>query len=253
MFPAKFVIECIGCGTLLQAPQACKQLTCYQPACKRSVNAVDYPDLQNKIAAWEREEEAKRQSQAQASASAPTKPKLAKSKLPKPDKKKSPARDPEVMKRQPSLPYDPAALNWNRLNFFTKPERGGEVLHSRNEEERYCYCGENKQGMEDHCVQCTGCNNWFHVSCTESVPKSHAEFLPFQVNPHGCAVVRVRIAAAQTVLQLTGCVARCIRLAAELRLRVQAMQLPKLQGEFRTHQVIVGADGDQRPGAHGVV
>jgi hypothetical protein len=65
VFPEKFVIKCTGCETLMQAPKACKQLTCYQPACKRLVTAVDYPDLRNKIATWRRKEEAKRQKQAQ--------------------------------------------------------------------------------------------------------------------------------------------------------------------------------------------
>ena len=66
-------------------------------------------------------------------------------------------------------------LNWNRTNMYTK-------RNSRNVERSYCYCGEDKQGPEDHCVQCSACENWFHVSCTQAVPKSHDEFLPFQLN-----------------------------------------------------------------------
>ena len=114
----------------------------------------------------------------------PTKP-VRKPKPSKPKPERAPRRpkdpkaerDPEIMARQPKLPYDVSGLHWTRLNFFTKK-------HSRNEEKKYCYCGENKQDLDDHCVQCAECDNWFHVSCTEAVPKSHDEFLPFQLNYH---------------------------------------------------------------------
>ena len=36
--------------------------------------------------------------------------------------------------------------------------------------------------IEDHCVQCASCLNWFHASCTSAVPKNQAEYLPFQLN-----------------------------------------------------------------------
>jgi len=81
------------------------------------------------------------------------------------------------MAKQPKLPYDLSSLHWTRHNFFTKK-------FSRNDQKKYCYCGENKQDLEDHCVQCAECDNWFHVSCTEAVPKTHDKFLPFQLNYH---------------------------------------------------------------------
>ena len=54
----------------------------------------------------------------------------------------------------PPLPYDPHALHWNEQR-------------SRNREDRYCYCGTNKQ---DPCLLCTVCKNYFHHSCTKAVP-----------------------------------------------------------------------------------
>jgi hypothetical protein len=92
-----------------------------------------------------------------------------------PPRSKKQARDPEIMANQPALPYDLASLTWESENMYTKK-------HARNVEEIYCYCGENKQELCDHCVQCDHCNQWFHTSCTSKVPKDQTKFLPFQLN-----------------------------------------------------------------------
>jgi uncharacterized membrane protein YgcG len=63
--------------------------------------------------------------------------------------------------------YDVDALNWNED-------------HRRNAENRYCYCGTDKQ---EPCVQCTVCKQWFHKSCTtDVVPKDGKGWVEFQVN-----------------------------------------------------------------------
>ena len=52
--------------------------------------------------------------------------------------------------------------------------------HKRNAENKYCYCGTNKQ---EPCVQCTVCKQWFHKGCTsDAVPKDGKGWVEFQVN-----------------------------------------------------------------------
>ena len=63
--------------------------------------------------------------------------------------------------------YDVDALTWS-------------ADHRRNKEDRYCYCGTNKQ---EACVQCTVCKQWFHKCCTTNVvPKDGNGWVEFQVN-----------------------------------------------------------------------
>jgi hypothetical protein len=73
-----------------------------------------------------------------------------------------------------TLPYNTRTLHWNSS-------------WTRNKEEKYCYCGENKPSPA---LQCTLCKNWFHHDCTtDVVPKDGQGFLPFQVNYRfACAI-----------------------------------------------------------------
>ena len=73
-----------------------------------------------------------------------------------------------------TLPYNARALHWN-------------ATWTRNKEEKYCYCGENKQSPA---LQCNLCKNWFHRDCTtDVVPKDGQGFLPFQLNyKFACAI-----------------------------------------------------------------
>ena len=73
-----------------------------------------------------------------------------------------------------TLPYNTRSLTWNSS-------------WTRNKEEKYCYCGENKQSPA---LQCNLCKNWFHQDCTtDVVPKDGQGFLPFQVNyKFACAI-----------------------------------------------------------------
>lgn len=74
-----------------------------------------------------------------------------------------------------TLPYDMTALRWN--SDFTM-----------NVEQKYCYCGQNKQ---EPSLQCSLCKNWFHRDCTSDVvpAKGSGKFLPFQLNyDFTCAV-----------------------------------------------------------------
>ena len=63
--------------------------------------------------------------------------------------------------------YDVESLEW-------------DSEHRRNRQDRYCYCGTNKQ---ECCLQCTVCKNWFHKGCTSDVvPKDGEGWVEFQVN-----------------------------------------------------------------------
>ena len=71
------------------------------------------------------------------------------------------------------LSYNTRAMSWN-------------ADWTRNAEEKYCYCGTNKQ---EPCVTCAMCKNWFHHSCTKAVPAEGDGYLPYQVNcKFTCAV-----------------------------------------------------------------
>ena len=63
---------------------------------------------------------------------------------------------------------------WNRFSLVDKKR-------SRNTEGKYCYCGQSK-GYDHPCVMCKGCEQWFHISCTEVVPRDENLFLPYQIN-----------------------------------------------------------------------
>ena len=64
------------------------------------------------------------------------------------------------------LSYNTRALSWN-------------ADWTRNAEEKYCYCGTNKQ---EPCVTCAMCKNWFHHSCTKAVPAEGDGYLPYQLD-----------------------------------------------------------------------
>ena len=86
-----------------------------------------------------------------------------------------------------SLPYSAHTLHWN-------PQ------WTRNAEDKYCYCGTNKQSPA---VQCTICRNWYHVECCAGVPKGGVGYLPFQVNYKFTCVVCA--SGDQERFQLTSC------------------------------------------------
>jgi hypothetical protein len=67
-----------------------------------------------------------------------------------------------------ALPYDPKVLHWNSDR-------------TMNAEQKYCYCGQNKQVP---LLRCSLCKNWFHHDCTSDVvpAKDSGRFLPFQLN-----------------------------------------------------------------------
>ena len=65
------------------------------------------------------------------------------------------------------LSYDDTVLNWN-------------LEHTANEQEKYCYCGTNKQ---EACLQCTVCKNWFHKGCcTVLASQTGTAWVDFMLN-----------------------------------------------------------------------